>query len=152
MAVGSGYHPVVRVPLAGLLGWVFPGLGHLFIGERVRGWVILVTVTVTFWGGVAIGGVRDTVDPKTRTAWFMGQICAGANALVAHAWGERIRQDPYASYDTRAHWRSAETAVVYTGVAGLLNLLAILDALARAEATPQRVAQTSPVRSRKGAT
>ncbi len=133
MAIASEMSPVARVPLAGLLAWMVPGLGHLFIGDRIRGLIYLITITVTFWSGVAIGGVRDTVNPRERTAWFMGQTCAGVNALAAYGWGQQVRARPDSDYQTQAHHRSADTAVVYTGIAGLLNLLAIFDALVRAD-------------------
>ncbi len=116
-----------------------PGLGHLLIGERVRGLIILVAITLTFWGGVAIGGVHDTVYPRARKAWFMGQVCTGGHALAAHAWGESVRGQPGSYPGMKGHWQSVETGVVYTGVAGLLNLLAIIDALSRADlAEPRR--------------
>ena len=59
-----------------------------------------------------------------------------------------------ATYDEiDAHWSSNETAVVYTGVAGLLNLLIILDALSRADVVPARArrATRSGAGVRKGA-
>jgi len=140
MATGSDMNPVLRVPLAGFLGWVVPGLGHWFIGEKARGLIYLVTITVTFWGGVAIGGVRDTVDPSARTAWFLAQTCTGVNALIAHQWGEQVRSRPDPQFVYRALHRAADTGVVYTGIAGLLNLLAIFDALTRADAMGRRVA------------
>ncbi len=133
MAAESELNPVVRVPLAGLLAWAVPGLGHLFIGERVRGLIYLVTITVTFWSGVAIGGVCDTVNHRERKAWFMAQSCTGIHALGAHLWGQRLGRGEDAPLEVKAHWMSAETGVVYAGVAGLLNILVILDALARAD-------------------
>ena len=149
MSDGSELSPVVRVPLAGLLAWLVPGLGHLFIGERARGLIYMVTIAVTFWGGVAIGGVCDTVNPQERTAWFMAQSCTGVHALATHFWGKRIGRGENAPPETKAHWQSAETAVVYSGVAGLLNILVILDALARADLRSP-VRSPVPVRARKG--
>ncbi|MFQ5490701.1 MAG: DUF6677 family protein [Phycisphaerae bacterium] len=125
--------PALRVPLAGLLAWILPGLGHIFIGERVRGTILLVTITLTFWSGVAIGGVRDTVDSETRKAWFVAQTCTGVHGLVAHAWSKQLREVPAEAQLPPAHWLAAETGVVYAGVAGLLNVLIILDALIRAD-------------------
>jgi hypothetical protein len=129
----SDIAPAVRVPLAGLLAWLLPGLGHIFLGQKTRGIIILITITVTYWGGVAIGGVRDTVDPQQRTAWFMAQTCAGLHTLAAYQWANTIRSRPDPTLSTRANHRESEAAVVYTGVAGLLNLLVILDALSRAD-------------------
>ena len=151
MAVGSGLQPVLRVPLAGLLAWIVPGLGHLFIGERIRGLIYLIAITVTFWGGIAIGGVRDTVEPRSRTAWFMAQTCTGVHCLAAFQWGERLRHNPDTLASASAHHRSADTAVVYTGIAGLLNLLAIFDALVRADAVSARPRPRVASQLRKGA-
>ena len=146
MTTGSDIPPVARVPLAGLLAWLVPGLGHIFIGERVRGLIYLIAITVTFWGGIAIGGVRDTVDPKARTTWFMAQTCVGVQAVASYGWAQSLRRHPEAGPPGVGHHRSVDTAVVYTGVAGLLNLLAILDALVRADWVsnrPQRVVVTT---------
>jgi len=124
-------------PIAGLLAWLAPGLGHLYLGHRVRGLVCLVTITVTFWTGVAIGGVQATVDPHERTLWFMAQLCTGGNALAAYGLHSIVEPKPTPGQRpaaTLAHWLSADVGVHYTGVAGLLNLLVILDALGRADA------------------
>ena len=40
---------LLRVPIAGILAWIVPGLGHIFLGHRGRGLVFLVTITATFW-------------------------------------------------------------------------------------------------------
>jgi len=118
-------------PKVGLLAYLVPGLGHFYLGERTRGIIFCAVITVTFWCGVAIGGVRTTVDTQQRRAWFIAQLCAGANTLaivgVQKVFEERFKSLP------KAYWPAEDIAVVYTGVAGLLNLLVILDALVRAE-------------------
>lgn len=123
-------------PIAGFLAWLIPGLGHIYLGHRIRGIVCLVTITATFWTGVAIGGVQGTVDPHERTLWFMAQLFTGGNTLAAY--GLHGVVEPYQAAGQRssaapANWLSSEVGVHYTGVAGLLNLLVILDALGRAE-------------------
>src|SRR3990172_10486299 len=81
----SGRTTVFTASIAGFLAWLVPGLGHIYLGHRVRGLVCLVTITLTFWTGVAIGGVQATVDPHERTLWFMAQLCSGGNTLAAYA-------------------------------------------------------------------
>ncbi len=128
-----------RAPIAGFLALVLPGLGHLYVGDRGRGIIFAVVISVTFWAGVAIGGVRTTVDLTQRKAWFLAQLCSGTHVLAVlaiqkipppEAW-----RDPHPKDNgwPRAFWPSEDIAVVYTGVAGLLNLLVILDVLIRAE-------------------
>ena len=135
-----------RGPLVGLLAWLIPGLGHLFLGLKRRGLVFLLTIAATFWTGVAIGGVRATVDPSERTLWFTAQLCSGANAFVAYA----LHRAVAGSDAPPGPYLSSEVGVHYTGVAGLLNILVILDAVARADRrfgvpgiTPQRGEKSS---------
>ena len=126
---------VLRGPVAGLLAWVFPGLGHFFLGHHAHGLVFMVTIVATFWTGVALGGVRATVDPKERTLWFTAQMCTGANALAAYGLHHAV-----ANSDTPlGPYLSSEVGVHYTGVAGLLNILVILDAIGRATGSRRQV-------------
>jgi len=153
--------------IAGLLAWIVPGLGHVYLGHRVRGVTIMVVITVTFWGGVAIGGVKSTVDPHENRLWFLAQICAGGHTIAAAIWSSRLEPAVYrcpscqtdlghqpepgdvcakcgkeispvelASHTRKAFWPQIDIAIVYSGIAGLLNVLVILDAIARAELEP----------------
>ena len=126
--------PALLYPLVAVASWLVPGLGHLLIGQRARAIVFFTAITLTFWGGVAIGGVRSTVDPDHRRMWFMAQVCAGGQSLVALAWAKRFNLEPDRYSPYRAVWPADDVAVVYTGVAGLLNLLVLLDALSRLDA------------------
>ncbi len=119
-------------PVAALLTWVLPGLGHIYTGHKVRGIIFMAVIAATFWGGVAIGGVKTTVQPQERTAWFMAQICTGVHATAALALSRQIEDKPAYEYSPYVAFSPAEdVAVVYTGVAGLLNVLVIFDVLTR---------------------
>ncbi len=158
--------------LAGFLAWVVPGLGHCYLGHHIRGVIIMVVLAITFWTGVAIGGVKSTIDPQENRIWFIAQLCTGVHALTATIWSQhldtythqcpnckaqfvgrpdRIRNCPQCGQPIRPHevtvkhrlafWPQVDIAVVYSGIAGLLNVLVILDAIARAEIEPlQRAA------------
>lgn len=150
---------VIRVPLSGALAWVLPGLGHYYLGERKRAIILFVTITATFWSGVALGGVKRTIDPSYRKLWFIAQLCTGVEALAGYAWHARVEPtstliDPATRKQREVppfggYWSSIEIGIHYTGVAGLLNLLAILDAMMRAEAhDPRR--RLTPALSRDG--
>ena len=121
--------------MVGMMSWLVPGLGHIFIGERARGLTLMITITATFWTGIAIGGVRDTIDTRQRRLWFTAQICNGGNTLVATAWGAGVRKRTTDAERVAApaHWGSIDIGVHYTGIAGLLNILVILDAIGRTE-------------------
>ena len=141
--------PTTRVLLTGLIGWLLPGAGHLFIGDRKRGLILLITIAATFWLGVGIGGVKNTVAPGERGWWFVGQICAGGHALATMGWASVIpdpRKEGKDPAGVIGYGRSEEVSAVYTSIAGMLNLLVLLDAMARAD----RPAQLSPVPVRAG--
>lgn len=140
--------------LAILLAWLVPGAGHLYIGRTVRGIIIFVTITATFWAGIAMGGVM-TVDRQNEGWWFVADMLTGVNGLVG--WRlqsrvyDRITGDPDVDwrppggYDPAA-WRVTQIdkklakeglalvaptetiARAYAGVAGMLNLMCIFDA------------------------
>ena len=124
----------VRVPLAGFLAWLVPGLGHIYVGERARGVVLFVAIAATFWTGVAVGGVQDTVNRDKRKLWYVAQLCAGGHTLGATVL-QRASAPPRtgAKVAYAGSYLAAEVGVHYTGVAGLLNVLVILDAIALAD-------------------
>jgi hypothetical protein len=159
--------------VAGVLAWVLPGLGHWYLGHRVRAITIMVVMALTFWCGVAIGGVKSTVDPEENRLWFLAQMCAGSHTIVAAIWSGQLEpvvyrcphcnvqlprqprtgsicsacSEPIARIESAtqmrlAFWPQVDIAIVYTGIAGLLNVLVILDAIARAETEPPRRAST----------
>lgn len=125
---------LLTAPIAGFLAWLVPGLGHIYLGHRTRGLICLVTITATFWTGVAIGSVQGTIDPHERTLWFTAQMCTGGNTVAAWLFRGAVTSGTSATSTAYVpSWMAADVGVHYTGVAGLLNLLVILDALTRAE-------------------
>lgn len=166
MAKKNNADPPVIPPLAVILAWLIPGAGHIYLGRRVRGVVVMATIAATFWSGVAMGGVM-TVDSRYERWWFLGQMCTGIHGVVGWYRQHRVYQEvegligtvqapkPYAvgpkqmqvdailaehrgqDYrDAPEHLRGlalvapVETpARAYAGVAGLLNIMCIFDAL-----------------------
>lgn len=143
---------VGRIAIIGLLAWLVPGLGHIANGERKRGLIILVTIACSFWGGIAIGGVRHTVDPQQKKLWFLAQICTGGHTLAAYGCGQRARAGLRPAELATSRWDSVDIGVVYTGVAGLLSILAILDALVRVDPAMRRDVPTRRPQPRGGGT
>ena len=135
------------LPLVALLmAWLVPGAGHVYLGRTVRGVIIFVTISATFWAGVGIGGVM-TADYQNERWWFMAEMFAGVHGLVA--WhrhnqvqnkvlgGEAMRERlSLAQADQKLQeegvflpYPSDTVARAYAGVAGLLNLLCAFDAV-----------------------
>lgn len=126
----ASYH----TPLAFLLGWLLPGAGHLLIGEKIRGCIFLVAIALTFWTGVAIGGVKNTVNREQRSLWFLGQIGAGGHTLATMTWSQYIQAGPDRPPESLiAYGRPEEVSVVYTAISGMLNILILLDLSDRLE-------------------
>jgi hypothetical protein len=135
--------PELRVTFAGLLSWILPGAGHLYIGERGRGVIFMAVITLAFWTGIAVGGVKNTVDVNQRRLWFMGQVCAGSHTLAAMAWSSLLDNRP----EYIAYGHEEEIAVVYTAICGMLNILIIFDVLTRGE---KQITTGQPAPARSG--
>lgn len=124
---------------AAFLGWLLPGLGHFLLGQTQRG-VILGTTIGTLWlSGVLVGGI-SILDRSEPMPWVLGQM------LIAPSWaGDAYRQRlvnehqaQHLTFDPRddppfepAFARADEQGTLFTSLAGLLNLLAIIDVLYR---------------------
>jgi len=108
--------------LAGILAWLIPGAGHWYLGRKGRGGVIFVAITVTFLLGLLLGGI-EMIDPQNAKAWFSAQILSGLPAILA-----ALLQGANAGIND-VYGRGVSFGQLYTGVAGLLNLLCIIDVL-----------------------
>jgi hypothetical protein len=66
--------------------------------------------------------------------WFVGQILAGPVCLIGARWSLDVSKptEAHPSAVPRSHGRIAEIGTLYTAIAGMLNLLATLDAAWRA--------------------
>jgi len=132
-------------PLVALAGWVLPGLGYWLIGQRLRGFVIGVSILLLYLAGLIIGGMHVIDAPTGLTMplifakpWFIGQVLAGPVTLgcsyMANNWGTYIDPGTLRQMTGVAlsHSRVNEIGVLYTAVAGMLNLMAIIDCSYRA--------------------
>jgi len=125
-----------------MLAWLIPGAGHIYIGRRTRGIIIFLTIGATFWAGIALGGVM-TVDPITQRWWFVAEMLTGVHGLVSWYRQHEVVQalvGPGQVHPLQLdkHLAEANLALVaptdtvaraYAGVAGLLNLMCIFDAV-----------------------
>jgi len=78
--------------------------------------------------------VKNTINPQERSLWFLGQVCAGVHPFAAIAWSRQVQIPPNADKTKYiAYGQMEDISIVYTAIAGMLNLLVILDVLVRAE-------------------
>jgi hypothetical protein len=104
MSISSDDHPSQDSPqpLAAFLAFVLPGLGHWYLGQRRRAWLVALGVLGLFLTGVLTAGI-DAVDsggwyiskyysvtnkkpPFQKTdgdpVWFLGQMFCGPVAFA----------------------------------------------------------------------
>lgn len=126
-------------PLPAVLAWIWPGLGHIALGERRRGGLIMFGVLFLFLGGVLIGGV-DVVDRKQDRLWFLAQGCAGPMAWGVD-WVNQgyLKRRPAAEQNRLTSiGRVNEMGTLFCALAGLMNLVVVLDVLHHRVQAPAR--------------
>lgn len=151
----SAEHPVVdlRDPgTAALLAWLWPGAGHLYQRRYAKGALYMICILGTYFFGLAIGEGKvvyaawNPTDHRWQYALQAGVGLPAAPAIVQSAitrrGGEPIlggvmappRLGPFNQPVELAEWHKQlnqrfEMGTLYTVVAGILNVLAIFDAL-----------------------
>ena len=102
----------------GMLAWFIPGGGHLALNKKKHAVIIFVTIVLTFCAGLYIGSIA-VIDPVH--SWYVAQIM---NTPAVAALGRISTARDYTVFG-----RPAEIGQIYTGIAGLLNLLCIINAV-----------------------
>jgi len=117
---------------AALLAWVFPGLGHLFLGRRAKGLVLMGCLLALFVLGVGMDSrlqLHLGLDDPLAVLFSVAQMGVGAPYVLARLLGYE------AGLVTSPNYEYGNT---FTAVAGLLNVLVILDALDTARGVRHR--------------
>ena len=147
--------------LAGLLAWLWPGLGHFYQRRHAKGMLFMVCILGTYFFGLALGEgkvVYANWTPEDHRWHYALQIGVGLPATPAIVQYVAARrgdgpiggyfmappkpasrvghlQDPGEIANTLPEWHRRlnirfELGTLYTMIAGLLNILAIYDAIA----------------------
>lgn len=107
--------------IAPVAGWLLPGLGHLIQRRYIRGVLIMASVFIMFFAGLGMQGkvysfnFGDLLD----ILGFVGDLGAGALYFVARTMDLGIGN---------IHRAVADYGTKYIVVAGLLNVIAAVDA------------------------
>lgn len=143
--------------LAGFLAWLFPGLGHFYQGRKAKAALFAVCILPIFLFGCYLGsdkeyGVARNVyclwQKDNRRLFFIPQAPLGLAAIPAliQNWQSQDGGKPFwngafapPSVDPKKEptldqiikklQGSFEIGTIFTVVAGLMNLLAIFDAV-----------------------
>ena len=115
---------VGRALFACFLGWIAPGAGHFYLGKRGRGVLFLAAVVLLLATGVLMDGKiyrAESNQPLTVLATFASMGNGPAHFLLQQSsWttrGAGSNRSPYYEFGN-----------TFILVAGLLNMLIILDA------------------------
>jgi hypothetical protein len=115
---------------AGLAGWLVPGAGHFLTGELRKAGVFFVVLGGMFAIGLAFHGETfafDMADPLVFLA-ALSQWAVGVPRLAAAMFGAGRGDVVAVTY---------EYGNTFLIVAGLLNMLVVLDAVDRARGVKQ---------------
>jgi TM2 domain-containing membrane protein YozV len=115
-----------------LFAWLIPGAGHLYLGRRDKGLVFLGAIGALFLLGVAMDSRLQLYlgfEDPLALLFSLAQMAMGAPYFAARALGFEAGQVKSVTY---------EYGNTFTAVAGLLNILVILDALDTARGRNRR--------------
>jgi hypothetical protein len=104
-----------------LASWAVPGAGHLWLGRRSKGLVFLIALPLMFAIGLALRGRLFPFTPSEPLVALaaLADLGVGATYFLAAALG-------YGAGEVRAV--TYEYGNAFLIVAGLLNLLVVIDA------------------------
>lgn len=109
--------------VAVLLAWLVPGLGHWYLGRRGKALAFFGFIAGLFLVGWGFGQFKVVCFGDT---WlFIGQALGGVLSIFTGYVGDILRNSSGPPDPVPVMY---ESGVVYTLVAGLLNLLVMLDA------------------------
>ena len=128
--------------LTGVVGWWVPGAGHWLIGERKRAVIIFFSLMFTFGFGLYIGSIAtiDAPDPWhiVKVIYSLAAHKPPASSMGGSPWyWAQIFFSPGVGYIAHlsvalhldSFGKPREIGEIYTGVAGLLNLLCVVNAV-----------------------
>lgn len=116
--------PVADPALCAALSWLVPGLGQARAGQRDKGVVMGAAVAIVFALGLWFSG-GHAVDRANYSVWWIGQNLFGGGSLFA-----ALVTGPWRS---EAMVPNLDLGVVLCTVAGLMNLVVMIDAFTIAE-------------------
>jgi len=140
-------------PVATVLAWLVPGLGHWILGYRRRAKYIAAGILGLYLAGLLIGGV-NIINRTDGFWWYCGQVCVGPETIVINYWREHHlppddpKDQTNYTYARPSYAKVNEVGTLYATLAGLLNLIAILDVLYKAPCA-EGVGRRTPSRRRE---
>lgn len=116
--------PIADPALCAGLSWLVPGLGHARAGQKDKGVVMGLSVAFVFALGLFFSH-GHACDRATYSVWWMAQNLFGGGSLFA-----ALVTGPWQMESAPQH---LQLGVVLCTVAGLMNLVVMIDAFTIAE-------------------
>ena len=113
--------PATTTYLICAAAWIVPGLGHIWLGRRQKGIVFLIALTVMFAYGLWLEGRLFPFQPSEPLVAlaFLADLGIGLPYFIAKSLGTGAGRVVAITY---------EYGNAFIIVAGLLNMLVVLDA------------------------
>ena len=101
-----------------LAGWLVPGAGYYLQKDKLRAVIIGITIIATFATGIYVGSIY-VINPTDAKLWYIAQMMTSpAVALIGNKTTVNHQQ---------IYGKPNEIGQIYTSIAGLLNLLCIVN-------------------------
>jgi hypothetical protein len=113
-SVARGLAPAAHL----LAGWLVPGLGHVLQGRRARGVIVFATLVGLLLVGTWLAQ-GSNLDRERHFYYWSGQFLAGAPVMILEALHGHALVTGDIEY--------ADAGLVFGCLAGLLNILCLLD-------------------------
>lgn len=151
-------------PVAGAMAAALPGLGYLWYADAKRAIYVGVGILGLFLTGIFVAGI-DAVDRVEDKWWFLLQAGVGPTAFIVDhihqtqfktpTAGPRRMMPPPSPGATGAHanksvGRVNEAGMLMAALAGMLNLIAVIDCAWHPPAPRRRRGADEPVTLRVG--
>lgn len=130
----SKHDPLVRTIQAGILAWLVPGAGHWLLGLRGMAWVFFLAIGGSYLVGMLVGGVKTSVDPQGNFWLFLAELGVGGFTTIFYLIAASLPTQPvWVPSEYVSYFPGQDIAQIYLSVAGLMNAIAVLDAIARSQ-------------------
>jgi hypothetical protein len=116
----ASHPPIITLVRLCVAAWLVPGLGHLLLGRKWRALILFASIITMFVLGLAMQGQFFSTSSASylQTLGYYGELCVGLAMPGARFFGYS-GGDPF--------FVSSDFGTAYLVVAGMLNVLAVLD-------------------------
>lgn len=119
------------------ISWVVPGGGYFILGEKKRAIIIFIAIVAIFTIGIYVGSI-GVVDPVAQGLGILGRLNPWYLAQVLTSPAVFLIGNATAAGSYPVYGKPQEIGQLYTSIAGLLNLLCIINSLYMAHVGPMK--------------